>query len=204
MKLLLHACCGPCTLEPARILRDEGFDITIGFYNPNIQPYGEYLKRLEVLKDYVQTAGFALVDLPYEQTRWEAQVAPLGFSSHRCRSCYHLRLYELARYAHAEGFEAISTTLSVSPYQHLEFIQEELVRSAERWGLQAVWRDFTPYYDEATQHSRELGMYRQDYCGCRFSVVEATRDRLIQRQLRKHGVVQRYLQDAAFTLQTKL
>lgn len=195
MKLLLHACCGPCTLEPARILQDEGFDITIAFYNPNIQPYGEYIKRLEVLKEYAQTAGFKVVDLPYEQERWEGEVAPLGFSAQRCRACYHLRLAELARFAYAEGFEAISTTLSVSPYQQLDVIYQELERSAKQYGLSVVWRDFTPYYDAATELSRELGMYRQDYCGCRFSAVESTRDRIAQRQARKHKIVERYMQN---------
>lgn len=96
----------------------------------------------------------------------------------RCRACYRLRLEEAARTAVEGGYDALTTTLAVSPYQFTDVIAEELEQAAAAAGIQAVFQDFRPYYDEATRISRELGMYRQNYCGCRFSIAEgqATRD----------------------------
>ena len=95
----------------------------------------------------------------------------------RCRACYRLRFEEAARHAVQHGFDAVGTTLSVSPYQYTAIIREELERAAAKAGVKAVFRDFRPYYDEATHRSRELGMYRQNYCGCRFSEEEAAAER---------------------------
>ena len=85
----------------------------------------------------------------------------------------------------AEGFTCISTTLAVSPYQLFETCTEELVRLAETYGLTPVVRDFRPLYPDATRISRELGMYRQNYCGCRFSAAEAQIERQRARDAHK-------------------
>lgn len=95
----------------------------------------------------------------------------------RCRACYRLRFEEAARYAREHGFDALGTTLSVSPYQYTEVIREELERAAAAEGLTAHFEDYRPFYDEATRRSREGGMYRQNYCGCRFSDAEAAAER---------------------------
>lgn len=95
----------------------------------------------------------------------------------RCRACYRLRFEEAARYAREHGFAAVGTTLSVSPYQYTRIIREELERACEREGVEARFADYRPYYDEATRRSREDGMYRQNYCGCRFSNAEAAAER---------------------------
>lgn len=95
----------------------------------------------------------------------------------RCRACYRLRFEEAARYAREHGFSALGTTLSVSPYQYTRIIREELERACAREGIQARFDDYRPYYDEATRRSREGGMYRQNYCGCRFSDAEAAAER---------------------------
>ena len=76
-----------------------------------------------------------------------------------------------------QGFDGIGTTLSVSPYQYTQVIEQEVRRAAEREGIEGVFEDFRPYYDEATRRSRALGMYRQNYCGCRISDEEATAER---------------------------
>ncbi|NHM15353.1 hypothetical protein GMI69_01510 [Eggerthellaceae bacterium zg-887] len=102
----------------------------------------------------------------------------------RCRACYRLRFEEAARYAVEHGFDAIGTTLSVSPYQYTDVIEEELDRAAARHGLDSVFRDFRPYYDEATRRSREAGMYRQNFCGCRFSDTEAQAERQLRKAMR--------------------
>ncbi|MBQ9068140.1 MAG: epoxyqueuosine reductase QueH [Eggerthellaceae bacterium] len=95
----------------------------------------------------------------------------------RCRACYAQRLEEAAAYAQNHGFEALSTTLAVSPYQLSDVCREELQAAAARHGLACIWEDFRPYYPAATRRSRELGMYRQNYCGCAYSKVEAEEER---------------------------
>ena len=103
----------------------------------------------------------------------------------RCRACYRLRFEEAARYAREHGFDTLGTTLSVSPYQYTTIIREELERAAASEGLAAHFEDYRPFYDEATRRSREGGMYRQNYCGCRFSDEEAAAEREERREARR-------------------
>ena len=187
ISLLLHACCGPCSLEPVRLLRAEGFEPTICWTNPNIQPASEWERRLSTLRDWA--ANVAHVDVVVagdDRAAWERAVAPAGFDrERRCRACYALRLSESCRVARELGFTNISTTLAVSPYQLFDACGETLRALAYANGLTPVWRDFRPHYAEATRESRELGMYRQNYCGCRFSAAEAAIERHAARDERK-------------------
>ncbi len=179
MKILLHACCGPCSLEPTRIFGDEGIDFSVDYTNPNIFPKEEYEHRRETLKEYVTDPHeIGLYEGDYDPEAWEEQVAIFGTDREkRCRACYRMRLERVAERAAELGYDAISTTLTISPYQLTDVIFEELEQAAQKHGLQAVCRDFRECYPEATRISRELGMYRQDYCGCRFSIAEAKADR---------------------------
>ena len=184
--LLLHACCAPCSLEPVRLLREEGFEPTICWTNPNIQPRDEWRRRLDELRRWCADGDIELIEAGEDRERWEAGVAPLGADRpRRCRACYALRLAEACRVAQERGFEFVGTTLAVSPYQLFETCNDVLERLAAARGLTPVIRDFRPYYPEATRRSRELGMYRQNYCGCRFSAVEAAMDRARIRDERK-------------------
>lgn len=185
--LLLHACCGPCSLEPVKYLRQEGFEPTILWCNPNIQPRAEHDLRLETLEHWAQEVAqvdVIVADDPREA--WERRVAPAGFDrERRCRACYAVRLQEACRVARERGFRHISTTLVVSPYQLFDTCHEVLVSLARAWDLIPVWRDFRPYYPDSVTDSRELGMYRQNYCGCRFSAAEASMERHEARDRRK-------------------
>lgn len=185
--LLLHACCGPCSLEPLRLLREEGFEPTICWTNPNIQPLAEHDLRLHTLMDWARdVARVDVVVAGDDRDRWEQAVAPFGFDREaRCRACYALRLAETCRKARELGFEYVSTTLVVSPYQLFDVCHDVLERLAAANGLKVVWRDFRSWYPQATTRSRELGMYRQNYCGCRFSAAEATIERHEARDARK-------------------
>lgn len=191
MKILLHACCGPCSLEPVRILAEAGHDITIAYLNSNIAPESEYHHRLETLLNWVNKQGIPVIEGPYEPARWQKAIAQMwdGSPEHReqrCRACYRLRIEELARYAHENGFEGIGTTLSVSPYQYTSIIEEELVRAAACYDdIVAVFEDYRPYYPQATQRSRDLGMHRQNYCGCVYSDKEAAQERADRKAARK-------------------
>ena len=217
MKLLLHACCGPCSLEPTRILREEGHELTIFYANSNIAPAAEYEHRLQTLVDWAADEGIPVIEGAYDPASWEAGPGRIGQAAldeavaaadaagadagadalppclsvdperrrARCRACYRLRFEETARVAVEGGFEGICSTLSVSPYQYTDIIREELSRAAGQAGLQELFRDFRPNFPEATRRSRELGMYRQNYCGCRFSDEEAAAERAQRKAQRR-------------------
>ena len=184
--LLLHACCAPCSIEPILHLREEGFEPTICWTNPNIQPIEEHDLRLETMRMYAKDLGLDLIVASDDRAGWERRVAGLGFDrERRCRACYAQRLAELCRVAKQRDFSFVSTTLVVSPYQLFEVCHDVLKKLCDAQGLTMVWRDFRPYYPEATRLSREAGMYRQNYCGCRFSAAEAAFDRHEIRDERK-------------------
>lgn len=185
--LLLHACCGPCSLEPVKYLRQEGYEPTMCWTNPNIQPIEEHRLRLETLKDWARdVAHVDVIAAADRRDLWDRGVAPFGFNKEkRCRACYALRLNEACRVAKEQGFHYISTTLAVSPYQLFDSCHEVLESCAKRYGLTAIWRDFRPYYPESVEESRELSMYRQNYCGCRLSAAEAAIERHEARDRRK-------------------
>ena len=185
--LLLHACCAPCSLEPLRLLREEGFEPTICWSNPNIQPVAEHDLRLETLLAWARdVAHVEVIVAGDDRDAWERTVAPLWENREkRCAACYALRLAEAARVAEERGFTHISTTLAVSPYQLFETCMHALEAVAAKQGLTPVVRDFRPNYPEATREARELGLYRQNYCGCRFSAAEAALERQAARDARK-------------------
>lgn len=184
MKILLHACCGPCSLEPVRLLRAAGHDLTIAYMNSNIAPADEYARRLSTLRAWAAGEQLDVLEGAYDPAAWEACAGRVGTAEGdparrkaRCRACYRLRFEEAAALAAEQGFDALGTTLSVSPYQYTDVIREELERAASAAGVQPLFEDYRPFYDEATHRSREMGMYRQNYCGCRFSDVEAATER---------------------------
>ena len=185
--LLLHACCGPCSLEPVKYLREEGFEPTICWTNPNIQPIEEHDKRLKTLLAWAdEVAHVPVIVAEDRRDLWEAKVAPAGLAREaRCRACYRVRLEESCRVAKEEGFHYISTTLVVSPYQLFDACHEVLSKLTPKYGLEEVWRDFRPHYPESVTDSRALGMYRQNYCGCRFSAAKAAIERHEARDMRK-------------------
>jgi len=177
-RLALHACCGPCLIEPFDALDAEYDRTVVVYFNPNIHPAEEYERRRDTLANYARENGIDVVELEYDVDSWMEQVAPFARdAASRCRACYALRLGEVAAWAAANGFDAVSTTLTVSPYQDAEAIAEEGRAAAAREGVQFVARDFRERYPEATRRSRDLGMYRQNYCGCLLSDIEAREQR---------------------------
>lgn len=213
MKLLLHACCGPCSLEPTRILRAAGHDLALYYTNSNIAPASEYAHRLGTLRTWAGNEGLPVLEGPYAPGAWEASAGRVGESAleaaggdvlrcateaplreARCRACYRLRFEEAARSAAERGFDAVGTTLSVSPYQFIDVIREELERAAAHAGVDAHFEDYRPFYDEAARRSRAMGMYRQNFCGCRFSEAEAAAERA---QRKRQRVAEREAKAAA-------
>lgn len=171
MKILLHTCCAPCSIYPVKFLRSEGMDVTGYYFNPNIHPYTEFIKRKEALEKYAAEIGMEMIFDPGYYLEEFIRAAAYR-EQQRCRACYSMRLDQAAREAKEGGYDCFSTTLLVSPYQKHELI-EEIGRSAgDKHGVKFHYVDFRPGYREATALSREMGMYRQKYCGCIYSEKE--------------------------------
>jgi len=182
LRLLLHACCGPCLIEPLEQFSANADELAIVFTNSNIHPAEEYERRKDTLSAYARDAGATVVELAYDPAAWVEAVGPLARSgAERCRACYRLRLGEAARYAAENGYNALATTLTISPYQDHDAIRQEGQAAASQAGIEWIDRDFRDSYGEATRRSRELGMYRQNYCGCVLSDVEAREARVARR-----------------------
>lgn len=185
MRLMLHACCGPCLLEPFDALVAE-HDITVCYANPNIAPLDEYERRRDTLLSYAADRGIEVIEVPYEPAAWlDATAEWAGDRAARCRACYRLRVSLAARAAADHGCEAVATTLSVSPYQDIEALHEEGERACGEVGVAYLRTDFRERYRDATHRSRELGMYRQNYCGCLPSRAEADAERAERRAARQ-------------------
>lgn len=177
VRILLHACCGPCLLEPFDELALHG-DVDVCYANPNIHPAAEYERRRDTLLAYASEAGIRVTEVPYEPALWTAAVADAGEDRRaRCRACYRLRIGLVAREAAYGGYDAVATTLTVSPYQDVDSIREEGTRACDAYGVRFLATDFRERYPDATRRSRELGMYRQNYCGCAPSAIEAAAER---------------------------
>jgi epoxyqueuosine reductase len=171
MKLLLHICCGPCSIYPVQSLRNQGFDIQGFFFNPNIHPYKEFQRRLETLQAYAAEIGLSLqVDARYLLEEFLAEA--MRSDQARCGSCYFMRLRRTAQEALRCGMDAFSTTLLVSPYQDQERIRRVGEAVAVEVGIPFHYEDFRSGWSGAVQESRERSMYRQPYCGCIFSEKE--------------------------------
>lgn len=177
-KLLLHSCCAPCSSHVILLLKDF-FDITIFYSNDNIYPYEEFQKRLEeeirlckeidpnlqVLYDSYQEKDYNTAILGKEA---------LGERSKRCYACYKLRLEKTAIKAKQLGFEYFSTTLSISPYKVTSWINEIGKALEEIYQVKYLYSDFKKEegYKNSIALSKTYHLYRQDYCGCKYSKQE--------------------------------
>lgn len=185
MRVLLHACCGPCLLEPFDALATE-HDVTICYANPNIHPAEEYRRRRDTLVTYARERGLDVIETPYEPERWRVAVRGVeGDRPARCAACFALRLGLVAGEAAERGFDAVATTLSVSPYQDQAAVDRAGCQACSAAGVRWLGGDLTDRYPEATRRSRELGMYRQNHCGCEPSIDEAERERAERRAARR-------------------
>jgi predicted adenine nucleotide alpha hydrolase (AANH) superfamily ATPase len=171
MKLLLHICCAPCSIYPIRCLRGDGHDIIGFFHNSNIHPYTEYLKREETLSRYAQQIELQLiVSKTYDM---EGFIRAVAFrETERCRYCYYDRLKATALLAQKSKFDAFSSTLLYSKFQKHEMIQSIGQALSIEIGIPFLYADFRAGWKEGIETSKQLGMYRQPYCGCIYSEKE--------------------------------
>ncbi len=172
MNTLLHICCAPCAIYPVERLRKAGHQIAGFFYNPNIQPYSEYLKRRCEVEKYSKESSLNVIYGEYDLVKYFQMVAYDGKIEERCPECWWLRLINTAKFAKENGFDAFTTTLLVSPYQDQNVIKAIGEDIAAKAGLKFYYEDFRPGFKEAHDKARATGMYCQNYCGCIFSEKE--------------------------------
>ncbi len=173
-KVLLHICCGVCAGSVVQKLRDEGYEVTGFFYNPNIFPEEEYQQRLEVVRKAAALLNFELVEGIYEQDFWYREVKGLEAEKEggkRCQVCFRVRLEKTAEKAKELGIEHVASTLSVSPHKNVQEINQ--IGSE-------VCAGFLPYdfkkqdgFKKTMDFAKEHDFYRQHYCGCESSRIEA-------------------------------
>lgn len=180
LKLLLHACCAPCSSYVLEVLSNY-FDITIYYYNPNITPQEEYNKRIVELKKLVSEIPhqnrITIKEGNYDNKVFEDRINDyknLGERSKRCFECYSLRLEDTVKYAKEQGFDYFTTTLSISPYKNASWINEIGEKLEKSYNIKYLYADFKKNngYKKSIELSSKYNLYRQDYCGCIYSKKE--------------------------------
>lgn len=173
-KILLHICCAPCSIACIDQLREEGFEPDGFWFNPNIHPFQEYKMRRETLIEYARTIDLKLtLHDEYGLRPFVRKIYPN--LEDRCETCYRWRLEETAREASSLGCGGFSTTLLISPYQRHDLIRKIGEELANQYSVPFYYRDFRPFFRSGQNKARELGLYRQKYCGCVFSEEERYR-----------------------------
>lgn len=209
--MLLHCCCAPCTIMPLSELlaphenskseNNKQKQLALYYSNSNIHPASEYEKRLQTLRSYLKPFEVELLVDTYNPDVWEEEVGIFGGPyplieedekyqqnlaqrEKRCGACYELRFKKLCSKARELAYGCVDSTLTISPYQFTQIIHDKLESCAAEQELQAKKSDWRPLYNEATRISRELGMYRQNYCGCRYSEQEAQMEKEARKKQR--------------------
>lgn len=178
-KLLLHSCCGPCSTTAIFSLSKE-YDITVFYYNPNIYPQEEYLKRkneqvklIEMVKN--EGLDIKLLDDDYEPEVYEKAVCDLHNEREgglRCSVCFDLRLRKTAKEAKENNFDVFATTLTVSPHKNAKLINEIGDKISKELKIEYLPTDLKKQdgYKKSIEYSKKYELYRQNYCGCKYSI----------------------------------
>ena len=178
-RLLLHSCCAPCSSYVLDYLY-KWFDITVYYYNPNIYPYDEYIKRkneqLRLIKEFnLEGKKFDFIDADYNCDTFiklseGLESEPEG--QNRCHKCYELRLKRTAECAKEYNYDFFATTLTVSPYKNAQIINNIGAKIEAQFGVKYLYSDFKKKngYLRSIELSKQYNLYRQNYCGCMFSM----------------------------------
>ncbi len=171
-RILLHICCGPCAIYPVRQLKQQGYEVVGLFYNPNIHPLTEYLRRREGVEQVAKRLSIQVIfkDQEYDPGTFLRRV--VYREANRCFYCYHLRLERTLSIARHGGFEAFSSTLLFSKQQYHDRVAS-LGRDLAGGGqTRFLYQDFRAGWPEGAETSKQWGVYRQQYCGCIYSEAE--------------------------------
>ena len=172
-KMLLHSCCSPCSTAVIDVLKDE-YDITIYYYNPNIDTSDEYSLRLNEQKRYCKMLGIEVLDDGYLQEDFYCVTKGLESEKEggaRCSQCFRLRLAKTALKAKELGFDCFGTTLTVSPYKNATVINSIGKEIEKQHGVEFIEGNYKKKdgYKKSIELSKKYNLYRQNYCGCEFS-----------------------------------
>lgn len=171
--ILLHACCANCACFPYEFLKENSFDVTAFWFNPNIHPYIEYRKRMDAMDIFAANRGArVLYGEEYSVASFLRAMAGGHEIPGRCSKCWEMRLSETAVTAKKMNIGVFTTTLLYSTRQDHEAIREIGNRIAAKNGLEFYYSDFRKGWQKGIELSRGLGLYRQNYCGCIFSEEE--------------------------------
>jgi len=163
-RILLHICCGPCAIAPVLRLQEAGYSVTGLYYNPNIQPAMEYLRRRDALAQLAAILDFEVIYDDYDPLpHLRRSVAD---PEHRCLPCWRERMARAAATAAERGCDAFSSTLLYSRYQDHEAIKGLGTAMAADGGPDFYYQDFRVFWDEGVELSKKWQIYRQPYCGC--------------------------------------
>ena len=181
--LLLHSCCAPCSSYVLEYLSNY-FKITIYYYNPNISPYEEYLKRKEELIRLITTMKTKykvdIIDADYDNNIYEEKIKGLENEPERgirCHICYRLRLEKTCIKAKELNYDFFGTTLTLSPYKDSKVLNEIGKELMEQYNVNYLFSDFKKKegYKRSIELSKIYNLYRQNYCGCKYSKIARER-----------------------------
>ena len=172
MKVVLHICCGVCAAGVVERLSLEGHEVIGLFYNPNIHPEQEYRKRLGVANEVAKRLSFPLTEAPYVPEEWFGEVSGLENEpegGRRCEVCYRIRLKKTYLYMLDNGWDAFTTTLTISPHKSADVVNRI---GWQVGGDRFLARDFKKKegFRQAIELSNRWSLYRQNYCGCIYSM----------------------------------
>ena len=179
-RLFLHSCCAPCSSYVLEYL-SQYFEVTVFYYNPNIYPESEYTKRVLEQQKLISEMRFkhpvTFIAGNYDSEKFYNMARGLENvkeGGERCFKCYELRLREAAKIAKNGEYDFFTTTLSISPLKNAQKLNEIGMLLAEEYGIEYLLSDFKKKngYKRSVELSEQYGLYRQDYCGCVFSMKE--------------------------------
>ncbi|HOO71117.1 MAG TPA: epoxyqueuosine reductase QueH [Spirochaetota bacterium] len=178
--ILVHTCCAPCGSAVFEFL-ESTFRVAAYYYNPNISPVNEYKRRRDELINYCEKVSVPLLEGSYDLKKWVGAVKDyrfLGERSVRCHACYRFRLEETFKKAVSDGFDAVTTVLTISPHKDAAVINKIGVELEKKYGIEFVVSDFKKNngFKRSLELSKTHGFYRQNYCGCIYSLMERRKD----------------------------
>ena len=173
-KVLLHSCCAPCSSHVVTLLK-EYFDVTVLYYNPNIYPLEEYLKRKNEQIKLLEILNIPIMDIDYDHNEFKENVKGLEDEKEggaRCNKCFALRLEKTSILAQLNQFEYFCTTLTVSPYKNSQIINKIGAILEQKYNVKYLYSDFKKKegYKKSIELSKKYDLYRQHYCGCEYLV----------------------------------
>lgn len=174
-KIVLHACCGICSGYPVSYLKDAGYHVCVYFYNPNIYPEEEYIKRLDAEKNLCSHFKVELFEDVYDTESFYKCAEGLENEpekGRRCFECFRLRLEKTAQFCLEKGIKNFTTSIVISPHKDFQTLSAIGNEIAKKYGLNYLDIDFKKKdgFLKTNKISRELNLYRQNYCGCKFSL----------------------------------